>query len=45
MLMRYALANFSVSGIGTTIPFKTLLETPDFIKSHINTKWVKKFQL
>ena len=43
MLMRYALANFQVSGIGTTIPFfKALLETPDFIKSHINTKWVEE---
>ena len=43
MLMRYALANFSVCGIGTTIPFfKTLLETPDFIKSKINTKWVER---
>jgi acetyl-CoA carboxylase biotin carboxylase subunit len=42
MLMRYALANFDVSGIGTTIPFfKTLMETPDFIKSNINTKWVE----
>jgi acetyl-CoA carboxylase, biotin carboxylase subunit len=42
-LMRYALANFVVSGIGTTIPFfKILLETPDFINGKINTKWVEK---
>jgi acetyl-CoA carboxylase biotin carboxylase subunit len=42
-LMRHALANFSVSGIGTTIPFfKTLLDTPEFIESKINTKWVER---
>ena len=43
LLMRYALANFSVSGIGTTIPFfKTLLEMPEVIESKINTKWVER---
>jgi acetyl-CoA carboxylase, biotin carboxylase subunit len=42
-LMRYALENFVVSGIGTTIPFfKSILETPDFITSKINTSWVER---
>lgn len=43
MLMRYALANFKVSGIGTTISFfKTLLENPDFKENRYNTKWVEE---
>jgi acetyl-CoA carboxylase biotin carboxylase subunit len=42
MLMRYALENFVVSGIGTTIPFfKSIFKTPDFINSNINTRWVE----
>ncbi|HMK65957.1 MAG TPA: biotin carboxylase N-terminal domain-containing protein, partial [Thermodesulfobacteriota bacterium] len=42
-LMRYALANFKVSGIGTTIPFfKSLLENPDFLEDRYNTKWVEE---
>jgi acetyl-CoA carboxylase biotin carboxylase subunit len=42
-LMRYALDNFNVSGIGTTIPFfKSLLEVPDFIDSNVNTRWVEE---
>jgi acetyl-CoA carboxylase biotin carboxylase subunit len=41
-LMKYALVNFTVSGIGTTIPFfKTLLDVPDFRNNDFNTKWVE----
>lgn len=41
-LMRYALDNFDVSGIETTIPFyKHLLTMPDVVESRINTKWVE----
>jgi acetyl-CoA carboxylase biotin carboxylase subunit len=41
-LMKYALDNFNVSGIGTTIPFfKTLLDVPDFRNNEFNTKWVE----
>lgn len=40
--MRYALENFSVSGVDTTIPFLlTLLRKPDYLKGEINTRWLE----
>ncbi len=42
-LMRYALDNFDISGIETTINFhKYLLGIPDVIDNRINTKWVEE---
>ena len=42
-LMQFALSNFEVSGIGTTIPFyRTLLDVPDFKNSAFHTRWVEE---
>jgi len=40
--MRYALANFIVKGVSTTIPFhQALLSHPDYIHSRVNTRWTE----
>jgi biotin carboxylase len=40
--MDYALSNFIVSGVRTTIPFcRALLNENDFISGKINTMWVE----
>lgn len=40
--MRFALANFFVSGIDTTIPFhQFLLSEPDFQDGKMNTRWIE----
>lgn len=40
--MRYALENFVVAGIDTTIPFLSfLLNQPDYIKGQVNTSWIE----
>ena len=40
--MKYALANFTVSGVDTTIPFhQVLLNHPDFIDGKVNTRWIE----
>lgn len=40
--MKFALNNFSVSGVETNIPFhKRLMEHPDFVKGNISTRWLE----
>ena len=40
--MAYALANFEVNGVGTTIPFyRNLIKNPDYLHGKINTRWVE----
>lgn len=40
--MRYALENFVVAGIDTTIPFlRFILNQPDYIKGQVNTSWIE----
>ena len=44
--MKYALANFTVSGIDTTIPFhRVLLNHPDFVSGKVNTRWIENCML
>jgi len=41
-LMGYALSNFEVSGVDTTIPFyRNLMKSPDYLHGKINTRWVE----
>jgi acetyl-CoA carboxylase biotin carboxylase subunit len=41
--MKYALANFAVAGIDTTLPFhRILLNHPDFVNGKVNTRWVEE---
>ena len=41
--LQYALANFQVSGIDTTIPFlSSLVERGDFIAGQLNTRWLEE---
>ena len=40
--MCYALANFEVNGVDTTIPFyRDLMKKPDYLHGKINTRWVE----
>ncbi len=40
--MKHALANFSISGLETTLPFhRLLLEHSDYIEGDVNTRWVE----
>lgn len=40
--MKYALGNFTVSGVPTTIPLhQALLDDSDFIDARVNTKWLE----
>jgi acetyl-CoA carboxylase biotin carboxylase subunit len=40
--MRYALHNFIVSGIDTTIPFhQFIIKNPEFLNGKVHTKWVE----
>lgn len=40
--MKYALDNFTVSGVDTNIPFhKMLMGHPDFTKGNISTRWLE----
>jgi acetyl-CoA carboxylase biotin carboxylase subunit len=40
--MAYALANFEVNGVDTTIPFyRNLMENPDYLHGKINTRWIE----
>jgi acetyl-CoA carboxylase biotin carboxylase subunit len=40
--MKYALAQFVVSGIHTTIPFyQFMLKNPDYLNGKVNTRWVE----
>ena len=40
--MGYALANFEVNGVETTIPFyQSLMKNPDYLHGKINTRWVE----
>lgn len=42
-LMRYALTNFSVSGVDTTIPFlRSLFDRTDFIEGQFDTLWLEE---
>jgi len=40
--MQYALANFIVSGVDTTIPFhQVILKNPDYLNGKVNTRWIE----
>ena len=40
--MQYALANFIVSGVDTTIPFhQVILKNPDYLNGQVNTRWIE----
>ncbi len=40
--MAYALANFEVNGVDTTIPFyRNLMKNPDYLNGNINTRWIE----
>ena len=44
--MKYALDNFTVSGVSTTIPFhRQLLEHPDYVNGRVNTCWTEQVLL
>jgi acetyl-CoA carboxylase biotin carboxylase subunit len=44
--MKYALSNFVVSGVNTTIPFHyQLLHNPDYVNSRVNTCWTQQVLL
>ena len=41
--MRRALDEFVIAGVPTTIPFLLqVLDTPDFIRNHIHTRWIEE---
>jgi acetyl-CoA carboxylase biotin carboxylase subunit len=43
-LMEAALANFTVSGIDTTIPlYDSIMKNPEYRDGRINTRWVEHF--
>ena len=43
-LMVDALANFTVSGVDTTIPFyDSIMKDPEYRDGKINTRWVEHF--
>jgi len=40
--MGYALADFEVNGVDTTIPFyRNLMNNPDYLHGRINTRWIE----
>jgi pyruvate carboxylase len=40
--MQYALANLTVSGIATNIPFlQRVLTEPDYKEGNVNTRWLE----
>ncbi|MEI9476624.1 MAG: acetyl-CoA carboxylase biotin carboxylase subunit [Deltaproteobacteria bacterium] len=44
--MKYALANFVISGVNTTLLFhRRLLDHPDYVNSHVNTCWAQEVLL
>jgi len=44
--MKYALANFVISGVNTTLSFhRQLLEHPDYVNSRVNTCWTQRVLL
>jgi acetyl-CoA carboxylase biotin carboxylase subunit len=43
-LMEAALANFTVSGIDTTIPlYDSIMKNPEYRHGKINTRWVEDY--